>query len=57
MVNEIKTGKDAIIFLGKEMYGKEFNLDGEDVCKIYETTYSYFVKNSKKKIKKSLLII
>lgn len=57
MVKDIKTGKDAIIFLGKEMYGKDFNLDGEDVCKIYETTYGYFVKNNKKKVKKSLLII
>lgn len=57
MVKDIKTGKDAIIFLGKEMYGKDFNLDGEGVCKIYETTYGYFVKNNKKKVKKSLLII
>lgn len=57
MVKDIKTGKDAIIFLGKEMYGKDFNLDGEYVCKIYETTYGYFVKNNKKKVKKSLLII
>lgn len=57
MVKDIKTGKDAIVFMGKDMYGEEFNLDTDEVCNIYKNTYEYFVKRSKNKIKKSLLII
>lgn len=57
MVKDTKTGKDAILFLGKEMYGQEFNLDDEGVCKIYQTVYDYLVKKSKGKVKKGLLII
>ena len=57
MVKDTKTGKDAIIFLGKEMYGEEFNLDIENVCKIYQTVYDYLVRQSKGKLKKGMLII
>ena len=57
MVKESKTGKDAITYLGKEMYGKDFNLDTENVCKVYQSVYEYLVKQSKGKLKKGLLII
>ena len=57
MVKELKTGKDAIIFLGKQMYGEDFNLDTENVCKVYQSVYEYLVKQSKGKLKKGLLVI
>lgn len=57
MVNDIKTGKDAIIFLGKEMYGEKFNLDTESICNTYKHVYEYLNKVSKRKVTKGLLII
>lgn len=57
MVNEIKTGKDAIIFLGQQMYGVEFNLDNPIISKAYQSVYEYFLKKGKNKSKKGILII
>ena len=57
MVEDIKTGKDAIAILGKEMYGVNFNLDTEAVCNTYKIVYEYLIKQSKSKISKGLLII
>lgn len=57
MVNEVKNGKDIILELGMAMYGEVFTLSNDDVLKVYESTYDYFVKRSKGKVKKGLLII
>lgn len=57
MVEDIKTGKDAITILGKEMYGVNFNLEVESVCNAYKIVYEYFIKQSKSKASKGLLII
>ena len=57
MVNELKTGKDLVMELGTSMYGEVFSLHDKDVSEIYQSTYNYFVKRSKGKVKKGLLVI
>lgn len=57
MVNEINTGRDAILFLGKQMYGEDFSLDNPAIAKVYQAIYEYLVKRSKGKSKKGILII
>jgi|JI9StandDraft_1071089.scaffolds.fasta_scaffold26799_3 DNA replication protein DnaC len=57
MVNELKTGKDLVMEFGTSMYGEVFSLHDKDVSDIYQSTYNYFVKRSKGKVKKGLLVI
>lgn len=57
MVNEIKTGREAILFLGVQMYGENFNLENESVFKAYKAMYEYLIKRSKGKSKKGILLI
>jgi DNA replication protein DnaC len=53
----INTGREAIIFLGKEIYGDKFNLDDKDLIENYKTAYEYFLKEKQKRSKKGLLLI
>ena len=57
MVNELKTGKDLVMEFGTSMYGEVFSLHDKNVSEIYKSTYNYFVKRSKGKVKKGLLVI
>lgn len=53
---EVKTGKELVLYCGKELYGNTFNLDDEDLAKKYKQTYDYLLKNSEKKGGKGLLV-
>ena len=45
----INTGREAIVFLGKEIYGDKFNLDDKDLIENYKTAYEYFLKEKQKR--------
>lgn len=53
----INTGREAIVYLGKEIYGDKFNLDDKDLLENYKTVYEYFLKEKQKRSKKGLLLI
>ncbi len=57
MVNETKSGKDYILEFGLKMYGEDFSLKDAEVLCAYKKVYEYFLKRSKNKCKKGILVI
>lgn len=57
MVNETKSGKETIIYIGQQMYGNDFNLNNNAVLAVYKNVYEYFVKRSNNNTKKGILVI
>ena len=49
--------RDTVNLLGKEMYGKDFSIENEEVFKSYQKIYSILLKNHFGKSKKGVLVI
>lgn len=49
--------REVVLKLGKEMYGKMFSIEMEDIFKVYQKVYQIFLKNHFKKSKKGVLVV
>lgn len=56
-MTEIKTGREAIIFAGVELYGEKFSVDSVDRELAYKKVYEVMAKNHSGKGKKGICVI